>query len=120
LDPVQSEEEYPVRHGMIDVVAHDPKSDQVVLVMNQPERWTGATEQLFHLQERFNTYVSFLLDGELTETHPELAQKVARIELRCAHMPDAHAIDLLGQIRDQLSLQEIDLQVIVRGGAATS
>jgi hypothetical protein len=99
---------------MIDIVAHDAKTDEVVLVMNESNAWTGETAQLFRLQERFNTYVSFLLDGELAETHPELAQKRARIELRCAHMPEARTIDLLGQIRDQLTLQEIDVQVVVR------
>jgi len=68
---------------------------------------------LFDLQERFNAYVSFLLDGEFAEWHPELARKRARIEVRCAHMPDPRAIDLLAQIRDQLGHQEIDVQVIV-------
>lgn len=102
------------RIGVIDMIAHDAKSDEAVLVMNEAGPWDGSDEQLFHLQERFNAYVSFLLDGEFAEAHPELAQKRARIEVRCAHMPDTRAIDLLGQIRDQLAHQEIDVQVIVR------
>ena len=102
------------RDRVIDVVGHDPKTDEVVLVMKEDEPWTGEDEQLFRLQERFNTYVSFLLDGELSESHPELAQKRARIDLRCAHMPENRTIDLLGQIRDQLAHQEIEVQVIVK------
>ena len=65
------------------------------------------------LQERFNAYVSFLLDGEMAEAHPELAGKPARIELRCAHMPDTRALELLGLIHDQLAFQEIELEVVV-------
>lgn len=109
------------RIGIIDMIAHDAKADETVLIMNEPGPWDGSDEQLFRLQERFNAYVSFLLDGEFREAHPELAQKRARIELRCAHMPDARAIDLLGQIRDQLAHQEIDVQVVVKaptGGQA--
>ena len=113
----ESKETHSAGGEIIDVVAHDPKTDEVVLVMRENEAWTGEIEQLFRLQERFNTYVSFLLDGDLAESHPDLTQKRARIELRCQHMPDAKTIDLLAQIRDQLAHQEIDLQVIVRGGA---
>ncbi len=101
------------RIGVIDMIAHDAKTDEAVLVMNELEKWDGSDEQLFQLQERFNVYVSFLLDGEFVESHPELARKRARIEVRCAHVPDSRAIDLLGQIRDQLAHQEIDLQVVV-------
>jgi hypothetical protein len=99
---------------MIDMIAHDPKNDEAVLVMNEPRPWDGSDKRLIELQERFNAYVSFLLDGEFAEWDPKLAQKRARIEVRCAHMPDARAIELLGQIRDQLAHQEIDLQVIVK------
>ena len=99
---------------MIDLIAHDPKTDEAVLVMREQEPWDDSNERLFHLQERFNAYVSFLLDGEFVELHPELAHKRARIELRCAHMPGARVIDLLTQIRDQLAHQEIDVQVIVK------
>ena len=102
------------RVGVIDVIAQDPKTGEVVLVMNEPTEWNGSDNQLLALQERFNTYVSFLLDGEMAEAHPELAGKSVRIELRCAHMPDERALALLGQIHDQLAFQEIRMEVVVR------
>ena len=105
------------RTGVIDVIANDPKTGEVVLVMNEPNEWDGSDEQLFALQERFNAYVSFLLDGEMAEAHPELAGKPARIELRCACMPEARALELLGHIHDQLGFQEIRLEVVIRDDA---
>src|SRR5213592_1629786 len=90
------------RTGVIDVIAHDSKTGEVVLVMNEPDGWDGSDARLLALQERFNAYVSFLLDGEMASEHPDLAGKPARIELRCAYMPDLRAIELLGMIRDQL------------------
>jgi hypothetical protein len=105
------------RIGVIDMIAHDPKTDEAVLVMNEPEPWDDSDGRLLQLQERFNAYVSFLLDGEFAEWNPKLARKRARIELRCAHIPDARTIELLGQIRDQLAHQEIDVQVIVKESA---
>jgi hypothetical protein len=101
------------RTGVIDIIAEDPKTGEAVLVMNEPNEWNGSDEQLLALQERFNAYVSFLLDGEMASTHPELAGKRARIELRCAHMPDASAIELLGLIHDQLAFQEVRLEVVI-------
>src|ERR1043166_522776 len=102
------------RAGTIDVVAHDAKTNEVVLVMTEPNEWDGSDEQLLVLQERFNAYASFLLDGEMAEAHPEFAGKPARIELRCTRVPDARALELLGAIHDQLAFQEIRLEVVVR------
>ncbi len=101
------------RAGVIDVVAQDPNTGEVVLVMSEPEPWDDSDERLLALQERFNAYVSFLLDGEMAETHPELAGKPARIKLRCGHLPDTRALELLGMIHAQLAFQEIKMEVVV-------
>ena len=101
------------RTGIIDMIAHDAKTGEVVLVMNEPDAWDGSDARLLGLQERFNAYVAFLLDGEMAEAHPELVNKPARIEVRCAHMPDARGLELLGMIHDQLAFQEIKMEVVV-------
>jgi Family of unknown function (DUF6572) len=102
------------RTSVIDVIAHDPKTGEAVLVMNEPNEWDSSDEQLHSLQERFNAYVSFLLDGEMESGHPELAGKPARIEVRCRHMPDSRALELLGLIHDQLAFQDIKMEVVIR------
>ena len=99
--------------AVIDFFAHDTKTDEVLLVMFESRPWDDSDLQLFQLQEKFNAYVSFLLDGELADAHPELAGKQGRIELRCAEMPEGRALDLLNAIHDQLALQEIRVEVIV-------
>jgi len=83
--------------------------------MKEARPWDNSDERLHELQERFNVYASFLLDGELAAAHPELAGKSARIELRCEHMPDTRALELLGLIHDQLAFQEIKMEVVVKG-----
>ena len=95
------------------MIAHDAKTGEVVLVMDESNGWDGSDARLLGLQERFNTYVSFLLDGEMAEANPNLVGKPARIEVRCAHMPDARALELLGMIHDQLAFQEIKMEVVV-------
>ena len=102
------------RTSVIDVVARDPKTGETVLVMNEPNEWDSSDEQLLSLQERFNAYVSFLLDGEMESSHPELAGKPARIEVRCTYMPDSRVLELLGLIHDQLAFQDIKMEVVIR------
>ena len=99
--------------AVIDLFALDQKTDEILLAMHEPRPWDGSDERLHQLQEKFNAYVSFLLDGEMIAAHPELAGKSARIELRCDHMPDERALGLLNLIHDQIALQEIKMEVIV-------
>jgi len=99
--------------GVIDLFALDEKKNEVLLVMKESRAWDDSDVRLHQLQEKFNAYVAFLLDGEMLAAHPELAGKRARIELHCDHMPDARALELLNLIHDQIALQEITMEVIV-------
>lgn len=98
---------------VIDLFGVDQKTSEVLLVMNEPRPWDGGHEQLHEMQEKFNAYASFILDGEMTEAHPELASRSARIELRCEYMPGKEALALLQAIHDQLELQAIKVEVVV-------
>ncbi|HEX8078273.1 MAG TPA: DUF6572 domain-containing protein, partial [Chthoniobacterales bacterium] len=100
--------------GVIDLFGVDQRTGEVLLAMSEPRPWDGSDERLHQLQEKFNAYVSFLLDGEMLAAHPELAGKPARIEVRCEHMPDERALGLLNLIHDQIALQEIKMEVVVR------
>ncbi|MGI9089098.1 MAG: DUF6572 domain-containing protein [Chthoniobacterales bacterium] len=102
--------------AVIDLFAVDQKTGEVLLVMKEDRAWDGSDERLHQLQEKFNAYVSFLLDGELAAEHPELTGRKARIELHSLNMPDDRALELLGMIHDQLTLQEIAMEVIVADG----
>ena len=86
--------------AVIDLFAVDQKSGDVLLVMNELRPWAEGDGQLHELQEKFNTYASFVLDGEMAEAHPELKGRSARIELRCRHLPSDPALALLQAIHD--------------------
>lgn len=99
--------------AVIDLFAFDAQSDRVLLVIKETRPWDDSDLRLHELQEKFNAYVSFLLDGEMAGEHPELAEKHAKIELHCLGVPGERALELLGLIHDQLELQEIELEVVV-------
>ena len=108
--------------AVIDLFALDEKTGEVLLVMKEQRPWDGSDLRLHELQEKFNAYASFLLDGEMANEHPELAGKRARIELHCVDMPDERGLGLLHLIHEQLALQEIGMEVVVAdaGGCGPS
>ena len=108
------------RTGMLDAFAHDTREDILVLAMFETRPWEHGERQLFQLQEKLNAYVSFVLDGEMKENFPHLLGKPIRIELRTSHEPPRRALDFLGRARDQLSLQQIGLEVVVIGEVTAS
>ena len=99
--------------AVIDLYGLDQEAGEILLVMKERRPWDGSDLRLHELQEKFNAYVSFLLDGEMLAAHPELAGKRARIELHCDAMPDERALELLRLIHEQLELQEIGMEVVV-------
>lgn len=99
--------------GVLDAFAYDARRDTLVLAMYETRPWAGAEEQLFQLQEKLNAYASFILDGEMTGSFPQYADRPVEIQLRTSHEPDPVAMSLLSQAREQLALQEIRLETII-------
>jgi hypothetical protein len=98
--------------GVLDALAHDTRADKVVLAMYEVRPWTGKEVQLFQLQEKLNAYVSFILDGELQESFPDLASKSVEIQLRTLQDPDAKALEFISRAREQLALQQITFEIV--------
>lgn len=101
--------------AVLDAIAHDTRADEAVLAMFETRPWSGEDWQLFQLQEKLNAYVSFALDGEMTESYPALAGKNLRIQLRSVHEPDDRTLGFCERIREQLALQDIAFEVVVIG-----
>ncbi len=103
-----------VEHAhVIDIVAHDAKSDEVTLIMLEPRPWDGTELRLFQLQEKINAYLSFALDGEMAEAYPALMDKKLRLRLDCVTYPDDAVVGFLDHVRKQIAFQGIDLEVCV-------
>ncbi len=99
--------------GVIDLLEYDEEKGEVVLVMMERRLWDGSDLLLFQLQEKFNAYLSFALDGEMIEAYPHLEGRPLRLILRCASEPDPRSKQLLGLILKQIGFQGISLEVRV-------
>ena len=96
--------------GVLDALAHDAREHKVVLAMYETRSWEGEW-QLFQLQEKLNAYLSFVLDGEMSEAFPQLAGVPVEIQLRTIIEPSEGAWDLIRRIREQLKFQDMTFTV---------
>ncbi len=97
--------------AVLDALADDRITGEVVLIMFEPRAWTLGDVQLFQLQEKLNAYLSFALDGELAEQLPQMAGRPVRIQLNCAAPPPPPVVEFLAKVREQVGYQGINLTV---------
>ena len=81
--------------AIIDLIANDPRRDQVVLTLIETREWSGLQEQLEQLNDKLSNYFVYVLDGHLAEQYPQYAGQPVRIQLDCTHEPDEQARELL-------------------------
>ena len=97
------------------MIGEDPASGEVVLAMEESRPWDGSELRLFQLQEKFNTYLAFALDGELRDAYPGLVDRPIRLRLDTNATPDPVTMRFLEVIRQQVGFQGIGLEVRVSG-----
>lgn len=98
---------------LIDLIAQDPASNEIVLGMTEPRPWDGSDRRIYELQEKVNAYLSFALDGEMAENFPQFATKTVRLQLDCVEEPDAKTQHFIGIVREQIGFQGIEFSVRV-------
>lgn len=73
--------------GVIDIITVDSSTDDVVLVISDHLPFEGNDEHLFVLQEKINTYLSFVESGEMLESFPTAKGRPIVITVICKFAP---------------------------------
>ncbi len=74
---------------VVDLVRMDAERDEVVLLILEERAWGSAPEQLRQLEAKFNSYLSYILDGHMVKQYPQYEGKPVRVALDCATTPGA-------------------------------
>lgn len=88
--------------GKIDVIKRIAGDGQLVLEIEDPLSW-GSERHLFLLQEKVNTYVSFVETGQYLEHVDAQAGDQIRIEVVATHPPDATGQAFLFEIGERMA-----------------
>jgi hypothetical protein len=102
---------------VVDLIRLDAESDEVVLLMVEERTWGAVPEQFGQLEEKFNSYLSYVMGGHLAEEYPQYAGKRVRFELECVGVPGSRELGLLTAMRNFAEGENFGFRVSVRAGA---
>ena len=101
---------------VVDLINHDREKGEVVLLMLEQRVWGSAPEQLRQLEEKFNRYLSFVLDGFLVEQFPQYKDLPVCFRLDCAAAPGDEERKLLSSMKSFAGTHDIRFEVNVIQG----
>ncbi len=85
--------------NVVDAIGMDTATGNVVLTITDHLEWTGHdNDHLLLLQEKLNTYLSFVESGEILQTYPNAKDKTVLIDVVCKYPPNQQARDFYSQI----------------------
>ena len=84
----------------IDAISLSNDSDKVILTITYHLDWTE--ENLFKLQEKINTYLSFIESGEMLEAYPQSKGKYVLVEVVYSKILDENGLDFVTQAKSAL------------------
>jgi hypothetical protein len=80
---------------VVDLVSWDETRDEVVLMMLEDRPWQSDPEQLRQLEDKFNAYLSYVLEGHMVQQYPQYENKAVCFQLDCAESPRGEVRDML-------------------------
>jgi hypothetical protein len=101
---------------VVDLVSLDSARDEVVLLMLEQRPWGTDAVQLRQLEEKFNRYLSYVLDGFLAEQFPQYHGKPVCFRLDCAASPGDAERALLEAMKSFAAAEDIRFEVNVIQG----
>jgi hypothetical protein len=85
--------------NLVDAIGVDNVTGDLVLTITDHLEWTGSdNEHLLLLQEKLNTYLSFVESGEILETYPNATNRRVLIDVVCKYPVNQEAQEFYNQI----------------------
>jgi len=101
---------------VVDLVRLDTERDEVELQILEERAWGSDPEQLRQLEAKFNSYLSYVLDGHLVKQYPEYEGKPVRVALHCATTPGANERAMLTAMGNFAAGEGLSFEVnVIRG-----
>lgn len=86
-------------HNTVDFVALDMDQSLVSLVIVEGRDWGERGSLLPDLQKKLNTYIGYVVEGQLESDYPQVAGMPVQIELRSLTAPGERELGFLEIVR---------------------
>lgn len=93
--------------SIIDLVTHDPRTDEFALIMVETREWDRSKERMLELHRKVINYLRFALEGEMVRKFPESIDKPVRIQLNYFHPPDIETEEFFKELAKQMQTHGI-------------
>lgn len=94
----------------IDLVAQ-AADGTYLLVMIEERRWGADKNQAADLKAKINTYLGYMLDGNLFRDFPETLGKPVCIRLDCTERPTGQFAHITSHAAEQLAFYHIGFEI---------
>lgn len=88
--------------NVIDIITVDKKG-MLVLTISDHLGWDDKSEHLLFLQNKINSYLDFIQNGQLAEGYPDKADKKIMIQVVFKYYPNKTAEEFLAIVKRFLS-----------------
>lgn len=85
--------------NVIDIITIN-KEGVLILTISDHLEWDDENEHLLLLQEKINSYLDFIENGQLAESYPDKADKKIMIQIVFKYQPNKTAEDFLEKARE--------------------
>lgn len=96
----------------IDFMGIDKSSNTPVLTISDHLDWSDPHQHLSTLQEKINTYLSYIESGEILELYPEAENKRCLIRITSKHNIPEEAVSFVNQVKEMLKETNIDIEQV--------
>jgi hypothetical protein len=86
---------------VIDIISMSKDGSSVTLTATDHLDW-GGKEHLMMIQDKLNSYLSFVESGEIFESYPNAKGKELIIDIVCKYTPDEEGVRFLGLCQEAI------------------
>lgn len=88
---------------VIDLVTHDPSTDEYALIMVEQRPWNSCPEQPRQLVEKICNYLRFVTSGQFFDLYPQASGRPLRFQLDCFSPPAGQITAVIEETSDKLT-----------------
>lgn len=94
---------------VVDFLSINPKNE-VVLTISDHLDWTDEGKHLNLLQDKLNSYLSFIESGEIHESYPDSKGRKPVISIKALHPPSSLGLRFLAKAKETIEQAGIGFQ----------
>jgi len=95
----------------VDIITFDPGSEEYVLIISAMNDWDDSEEEQALLLKKINNYLTFVIDGGLSDHFPQSRGKPIRIQIDSAMALPPNADRIVTQAQALLLRHDLRLSV---------